>query len=137
MLEDLDSGLEAHGHRFVRYGDDVRILVRRRRAAERVMAGVTGFVEERVRLRVSGKKSSVRPASSVTLPRFAFFFALQGRVNVRAVPKAVKRLKARRRELAGRSRRDPAPHAVAAALSPSGLEVAHERVEPLIIEAGA
>ncbi len=92
MLEDLDSGLEAHGHRFVRYGDDVRILVRRRRAAERVTAGVAGFVEERLRLRVSGKKSSVRPASSVTLPGFGFFFAPRGRVKVRVVPKAVKRL---------------------------------------------
>lgn len=92
MLEDLDSGLEAHGHRFVRYGDDVRLFVRRRRAAERVTAGVAGFVEERLRLRVSGKKSSVRPASSVTLPGFGFFFAPRGRVKVRVVPKAVKRL---------------------------------------------
>jgi len=103
MLDDLDTELEKRGHLFVRYADDVRIFVRTRRAAERVMAGVTGFVEDRLRLRVNARKSSVRPASSATLLGFGFFFAPGGRVKVRAAPKAVKRLKARVRKLTGRS----------------------------------
>lgn len=103
MLDDLDSELEKRGHRFVRYADDVRIFVRTRRAAERVMAGVTGFVEGRLHLKVNREKSSVRPASSATLLGFGFFFASGGRVKVRVAPKAVKRLKARVRKLTGRS----------------------------------
>lgn len=103
MLDDLDKELEARGHRFVRYADDVRIFVRTRRAAERVMASVTGLVEERLRLRVNRKKSSVRPASSATLLGFGFFFAPAGRVKLRVAPKAVKRLKGRLRKLTGRN----------------------------------
>jgi hypothetical protein len=103
MLDDLDRELEARGHLFVRYADDVRIFVRSRRAAERVMAGVTGFVEVRLRLKVNRKKSSVRPASSATLPGFGFFFAEKGRVKVRVAPKAVKRLKGRLRQMTRRN----------------------------------
>ena len=41
MLDDLDRELESRGHRFVRYADDIRIFLRSKRAATRVLDGVT------------------------------------------------------------------------------------------------
>jgi retron-type reverse transcriptase len=37
MLDDLDRELEARGHRFVRYADDLQVFVRSPRAAARVL----------------------------------------------------------------------------------------------------
>src|SRR5207249_230062 len=49
MLDVLDKELERRSHRFVRYADDCNIYVRSRRAGERVMASVTGFLERRLK----------------------------------------------------------------------------------------
>ena len=63
MLDVLDKELEKRGHCFVRYADDCSIYVRSRRAGERVMASVTGFLARRLKLRVNAAKSAVdRPA---------------------------------------------------------------------------
>jgi RNA-directed DNA polymerase len=59
MLDDLDRELEQRGHRFVRYADDCNIYVRSERAGERVLAGVTKFVERKLKLRVNAAKSAV------------------------------------------------------------------------------
>ena len=53
MLDDLDRELERRGHGFVRYADDVTIYVRSERAGQRVMASITQFVEQRLKLRVN------------------------------------------------------------------------------------
>jgi RNA-directed DNA polymerase len=44
MLDVLDKELETRGLDFVRYADDCNIYVRSRRAGERVMASVEGFL---------------------------------------------------------------------------------------------
>lgn len=68
LLDDLDRELERRGHRFVRYADDVNIYVRSRRAGERVLASVKGFLEKRLKLRVNLEKSAVdRPWRRVLL----------------------------------------------------------------------
>lgn len=59
LLDDLDRELEKRGHRFVRYADDVTVYVRSRRAGERVLASVKGFLEKRLKLRVNLEKSAV------------------------------------------------------------------------------
>ncbi|MHB8659634.1 MAG: reverse transcriptase domain-containing protein [Solirubrobacteraceae bacterium] len=59
MLDDLDWELDRRGHRFVRYADDGRVYVHSRRAGERVMASITRYVEERLKLRVNREKSVV------------------------------------------------------------------------------
>ncbi|MDP2662180.1 MAG: group II intron reverse transcriptase/maturase, partial [Dehalococcoidia bacterium] len=48
LLDDLDKELEKRGHRFVRYADDCNIYVRSRRAGERVMESVGGFLEKKL-----------------------------------------------------------------------------------------
>src|SRR5690625_2002633 len=49
LLDDLDKMLEASGHRFCRYADDVNIYVRPQAAGERVMASVAKFLRCRDR----------------------------------------------------------------------------------------
>jgi len=59
MLDDLDKELEKRGLRFVRYADDVQIYVKSARAAERVMASVTKFIEKSLKLKVNRCKSEI------------------------------------------------------------------------------
>lgn len=56
-LDPLDKELERRGHRFARYADDFLVLVRSARAAERVMASLTRFVEGELKLVVHRGKS--------------------------------------------------------------------------------
>ncbi len=41
MLDELDKELKRRGHRFCRYADDVNVYVRSKKAAERVLRGIT------------------------------------------------------------------------------------------------
>lgn len=59
VLDELDKELEARGHRFVRYADDLIILVKSEAAAVRVEASITRFIEERMRLKVNRQKSRI------------------------------------------------------------------------------
>jgi len=106
MLDDLDHELERRGHTFVRYADDLRVYVASRRAAERVLEGVTDYVERRLHLRVNRTKSGVAHATHRGLLGFGFFRA-KGQVKVRLDPKAKGRLKARLRRLTSRRWRVP------------------------------
>ena len=63
LPDDLDKELERRGHRFVRYADDVLVLVRTEKTARRVMQSLTRFIETRLKLRVNPEKSEVRPIS--------------------------------------------------------------------------
>ena len=51
VLDELDKELERRGHGFARYADDVVILVKSRRAGERVMASITRFLGRKLKLR--------------------------------------------------------------------------------------
>jgi RNA-directed DNA polymerase len=101
MLDDLDRELWKRGHRFVRYADDLRVFVRSKRAAHRVLDSVTTVVEGRLKLKVNREKSSVRHAREATLLGFGFYFSRSG-VGIRVDPKALKRFKDRIRELTSR-----------------------------------
>ncbi|MGL4875065.1 MAG: reverse transcriptase domain-containing protein, partial [Clostridium sp.] len=57
MLDELDKELEKRGHRFCRYADDCNIYVRSNRAGERVMANITEFIENKLKLKVNISKS--------------------------------------------------------------------------------
>jgi RNA-directed DNA polymerase len=62
MLHDLDMELEKRGLRFVRFADDCNIYVKSPRAAERVMKGITEFIEKKLKLKVNQEKSQVNQA---------------------------------------------------------------------------
>lgn len=92
MLHELDKELERRGHRFCRYADDCNIYVRSRKAGNRVMAGISSFIERRLKLKVNREKSAV---DSPTKRKFlgVSFYRKKGGTGVRVHPKSVKRLK--------------------------------------------
>lgn len=59
LLNDFDKELERRGHKFCRYADDVNIYVKSKRAGERVLSSVTGYLERVLKLRVNKTKSAV------------------------------------------------------------------------------
>ncbi|MHC6592118.1 group II intron reverse transcriptase/maturase [Arthrobacter sp. C152] len=101
MLDDFDQEFWGRGHRFVRYADDIRVFVKSRRAAERVLDRATKVLEKGLKLRVNREKSVINPASVATLLGFGFYFTKAG-VRIRIAPKAFKRMKDRIRELTSR-----------------------------------
>jgi group II intron reverse transcriptase/maturase len=62
LLTELDRELERRGHRFCRYADDCNIYVKSQAAGERVLASVTRFVEQRLKLKVNTAKSAAAAA---------------------------------------------------------------------------
>ena len=101
MLDDFDQEFWGRGHRFVRYADDIRVFVKSKRAAERVLDQATKVLETDLRLRVNREKSVINPATVATLLGFGFYFTKAG-VKIRIAPKAFKRMKDRIRELTSR-----------------------------------
>src|ERR1700730_17926806 len=91
VLDELDQELEQRGLRFARYADDSNIYVRSRRAGDRVMASVTRFLCEKLKLKVNQEKSAVaRPWER----KFLGFSFTNGRQPKRRIaPKAVGRFK--------------------------------------------
>jgi RNA-directed DNA polymerase len=61
LLDDLDKELERRGLRFARYADDLVILVRTKRAGERVKRSITRYLTGVLQLLVNEKKSRVAP----------------------------------------------------------------------------
>jgi len=59
MLNLLDKELEARNLRFTRYADDTIILVKSEKAANRVMASITKFIENKLKLKVNMTKTKV------------------------------------------------------------------------------
>jgi len=100
MLDDLDKELERRGHRFCRYADDVNIYVRSQAAGERVMAGVTRFIEKRLKLRVSASKSAVAPTHKRSF--LGYRILPDGRLAI--APKSLKRARDRVKRITRRNR---------------------------------
>ena len=73
MLNELDKELEARGLNFVRYADDCIILVKSEKAAIRVLASITKFIEKKLGLKVNAKKSKItRPTQTKLLTQTLF-----------------------------------------------------------------
>ena len=91
LLDDLDKELERRGHAFCRYADDCNIYVRTKAAGERVMASITRFLAERLRLKVNGAKSAVDRPWARTFLGYTVTSHKQPRLRVAA--KSVARLR--------------------------------------------
>ncbi len=59
LLDELDKELESRGHTFCRFADDCNIYVATKASGERVMASITTFLSERLKLTVNQAKSAV------------------------------------------------------------------------------
>ena len=101
VLDELDWELNRRGHRFACYADDCNILVKNKRAGERVMASVTRFVSDSLRLTVNTLKSAVdRPMNR----KFLGFTVSRNGAKLKVADKAIDKLKHRVRELTRRTR---------------------------------
>lgn len=91
LLDDLDKELERRGHAFCRYADDCNVYVQSRRAGERVMASLTRFLAERLRLTVNLAKSAVdRPWNRSFL---GYSVTAHQEPRLRVAPKSASRLR--------------------------------------------
>ena len=100
-LTAFDRMLESRGHKFVRYADDCNIYVKSRRAAERVMANCTKFLEGKLKLKVNRKKSQV--GSPLRLKFLGFSMYKTGKkAGIRPHSKSIKKFKDKIRELTSR-----------------------------------
>src|SRR5580693_33360 len=101
VLDDLDKELARRGHRFCRYADDCNIYVRSHRAGERVMASVSRFLTDKLRLKVNEAKSAVaRPEER----KFLGFSISNDGSERRIAPKALDKFKGRIRDMTRRTR---------------------------------
>jgi group II intron reverse transcriptase/maturase len=104
-LTRFDKRLEERGHKFVRYADDCNIYLKSRRAAERVMEGSIEFLEgKRMRLKVNRNKSKVGSPTRIKFLGFGLYTRRDGTKGVRIHPKAIKRFKARVKQITKRNR---------------------------------
>ena len=102
LLDDLDKELSKRGLRFVRYADDCNIFVASKRAGERVMESVIGYVEGKLKLKVNRAKSAVdRPWNRKFL---GFSFLSNRQATIRLAPKTISRFKEKIRELTNRTK---------------------------------
>jgi group II intron reverse transcriptase/maturase len=102
LLDVVDKQLERRGHRFVRYADDCNVYVRSKRAAERVMVGLTQLYAT-LKLRVNPSKSAVALAWQRSFLGYSFWVAPGKIVKRRVAPKALEAMKERVREITSRN----------------------------------
>ena len=103
MLNELDKELEARGLNFVRYADDCIILVKSEKAANRVLASITKFIEKKLGLKVNAEKSKVtRPAQTKYLG-FSFWKSPKGQWKPKPHLKSYQKLVRKLKQLTDRS----------------------------------
>ncbi len=102
VLDELDRELERREHRFVRCAGDCHIYLRSERAGQRVMASVTRWLTQKLKLKVNAKKSGVaRPWKR----KFLGFSVTANKTPKRRIsPEAIQRFKSRVRTLTRRTR---------------------------------
>lgn len=102
LLDELDKELERRGHKFCRYADDANIYVATRTSGERVMASITAYLSERLKLVVNESKSAVdRPWKRTFL---SYSMTRHHRPRLMVAKKAVHRFKANLKTIFRRGR---------------------------------
>jgi RNA-directed DNA polymerase len=102
MLDELDKELEKRGHKACRYADDCNIYVRSQRAGERVMEGISHFIEDTLKLKINRKKSAVDRPSRRKFLGFSFY-KREGKVGNYIPQKPIQRFKNKVKEITARS----------------------------------
>ena len=100
MLNELDKELEERGLDFVRYADDLIIMVGSRQAADRVMKSITKFIEIKLGLKVNAEKSKVDKPKGIKYLGFGFYFDTFAKgYKARPHPRSVAKFKAQMKKL--------------------------------------
>lgn len=91
VLDELDKELTKRGHSFVRYADDCSIYVRSEKAAHRVRASITKYIEEQLLLKVNATKTKISRPHQSTLLGFSFY-QQKGTWEIRIAAKSIERI---------------------------------------------
>ena len=102
ILNELDRELERRGHKFVRYADDMVILCKSKRSAERTLKNIILFIEGKLFLKVNREKSKVAHVRGVKFLGYTFYvYRDEGRLRIH--PKSIQKMKAKIKMLTSRS----------------------------------
>ena len=101
MLNELDYELDHRHLNFVRYADDVVIVLKSKAAATRVMYSVTNWIERKLGLKVNATKTKVTPPSKLKYLGFGFWND-KGEWKARPHEDSVERLKRKLKSLCKR-----------------------------------
>jgi len=97
LLTELDRELERRGHAFCRYADDCNIYVKSQQAGERVLASITRFLADTLKLTVNTAKSAVaRPWARKFL---GYSLTWHQAPKLRIAPTSLKRLEDKVRDV--------------------------------------
>jgi RNA-directed DNA polymerase len=102
LLNELDWELEKRGHKFVRYADDMVILCKSRRSAERTMESIVSYIERTLFLKVNRDKSQVAIVKDIKFLGYTFYQS-KGEGRLRIHPKSATKMKTRIKQLTSRS----------------------------------
>ena len=102
MLNELDHELEARGHRFVRYADDLVILCKSKASAKQTLEHIIPFIEGKLFLKVNREKTVVASIQSIKFLGYGFRFA-KGEIRMRVHKKSIMKLKEKVRNMTARS----------------------------------
>lgn len=102
ILDELDKELTSRGHSFVRYADDCSIYAGSEKAAQRVLASITIYIEKSLKLKVNQEKSKVSRPTESTLLGFSFYTA-KGTWQMRVASKTLKRIKEKCKKITQRN----------------------------------
>jgi len=102
-LTSFDRLLESRGHKFARYADDCNIYVKSQRAAERVMASCTNYLEGKLKLKVNREKSQTGTPLKLKFLGFSLYKTGK-KTGIRPHQKSIKRFKDRVRQITNRKR---------------------------------
>ena len=103
-LNEFDKEFERRGVAFVRYADDIVLLAKSERAAQRLLDSSTNFLEKKLKLTVNREKSRV--VSVYSIRNFKFLGFALGRnakgTYIRVHPKSWKKMKSKLKDLSSR-----------------------------------
>jgi RNA-directed DNA polymerase len=102
MLDELDKELEKRRHKACRYADDCNIYVKSQKAGERVMEGISHFIEDVLKLKINHKKSAVDKPGRRKFLGFSFY-KYKGKVRNYIPQKPTQRFKTKVKEITARS----------------------------------
>jgi group II intron reverse transcriptase/maturase len=102
ILNELDQELHRRGHRFVRYADDLVILCKSKRSAQRSLRNIIPFIENKLFLKVNQEKTAVGYISRIKFLGYGFYKRKEG-CRLRAHPSSITRMRKRIKELTNRS----------------------------------
>ncbi|WP_211224624.1 group II intron reverse transcriptase/maturase [Salinimicrobium xinjiangense] len=102
MLHELDKELQRRGHKFVRYADDLLILCKSKRSAERTLGNIIPYIESKLFLKVNKEKTQV---SYINRTRFLgyTFYRYKRKGRLRSHPSSIQKMKQHLKELTSRS----------------------------------